>query len=339
MIIKAKSFPRAGLIGNPSDGYFGKTIALTFRNFSAEVMLYETPELEILPSQKDHSRFQSLRHLVEDVGLYGYYGGVRLLKATVKKLSDYCRDNDIELDERNFTLRYKTSIPHGVGLAGSSAIITACLRALMKFYGINIPKATQANLALAAEAEELNISAGLQDRVAQAYEGLIYMDFNAEHMAKHGHGRYRALDPSLLPPLYIAYRTDLSQCSEVVHTRLRELYRRGQPDVLAAIAFWADLTEKVRRCLLDGSKGEFGPLMNANFDKRSEVCELSQGNLQMVQAARSCGASAKFTGSGGAIIGTYDSGRMFQKLKRRLDTMGIKVIKPTISRGGRKARP
>ena len=27
MIIRQKSFARAGLIGNPSDGYFGKTIA------------------------------------------------------------------------------------------------------------------------------------------------------------------------------------------------------------------------------------------------------------------------------------------------------------------------
>ncbi|MFO8143540.1 MAG: hypothetical protein R6T78_02560, partial [Dehalococcoidales bacterium] len=40
--------PRAALIGNPSDGYFGKTIAFTFSNFQADVTLYDTPELEIL---------------------------------------------------------------------------------------------------------------------------------------------------------------------------------------------------------------------------------------------------------------------------------------------------
>ena len=34
MITKAHAYPRAALIGNPSDGYFGKTIAFTFRTTS-----------------------------------------------------------------------------------------------------------------------------------------------------------------------------------------------------------------------------------------------------------------------------------------------------------------
>jgi glucuronokinase len=45
MLIKTHSYARAGLIGNPSDGYFGKTIAFTFSAFSAEVTMVETPEL------------------------------------------------------------------------------------------------------------------------------------------------------------------------------------------------------------------------------------------------------------------------------------------------------
>ena len=75
MIIRTQAFPRAGLVGNPSDGYFGKTIALAFSNYRAEVILYESPELEILPNTRDHSRFASLTALARDVGLYGYYGG------------------------------------------------------------------------------------------------------------------------------------------------------------------------------------------------------------------------------------------------------------------------
>lgn len=148
MIIEEKAYPRVGLIGNPSDGYFGKTISFAFRNFCAKVVLYETPELEILPNSKDASVFSSVQELTNDVYMHGYYGGIRLLKATIKKFYDYCRDNDIELHNRNFTIRYESNIPHGVGLAGSSAIITACLRALMTFYGVSIPKYTQANLIL-----------------------------------------------------------------------------------------------------------------------------------------------------------------------------------------------
>ena len=49
MIIRTQSYARAGLIGNPSDGYFGKTISFIVRNYVAEVELWESPELEILP--------------------------------------------------------------------------------------------------------------------------------------------------------------------------------------------------------------------------------------------------------------------------------------------------
>ena len=31
--VRAKSFARAGLLGNPSDGYFGKTLSFAFANF------------------------------------------------------------------------------------------------------------------------------------------------------------------------------------------------------------------------------------------------------------------------------------------------------------------
>ena len=61
MIIKKQAFPRAALIGNPSDGYYGKTIAFVFDNYSAQVDLYETPELDFVPSLRDHSCFPNIR--------------------------------------------------------------------------------------------------------------------------------------------------------------------------------------------------------------------------------------------------------------------------------------
>ncbi|MBM4048616.1 MAG: GHMP kinase, partial [Planctomycetes bacterium] len=82
MIIAKKAYARAGLIGNPSDGYYGKTISIIVKNFSAQVTLYETPEVEIIPNARDHSKFTSLADLAKDVRLHSYYGGVRLIKAT-----------------------------------------------------------------------------------------------------------------------------------------------------------------------------------------------------------------------------------------------------------------
>lgn len=333
MIIRTKAYPRAGLVGNPSDGYFGKTISFAFSNFRAEVVLYETPELEILPSQKDGSRFDSIAALVKDVRLHGYYGGVRLLKATVKKFFDYCQENQIELHDKNFTIRYSSDIPHGVGLAGSSAIITACLRALLAFYGVSIPKYVQANLVLAAESGELRIPAGLQDRVVQAYQGLVYMDFAKAVMEKQGYGNYEPLDPALLPCVYIAYRDDLSEPTEVFHNDIRQRFDRGEAKVVNAMRFWAELTDKTRQHLLNRQLEKIGPLLNAGFDKRRQIYQISSDNLRMVETARSTGASATFTGSGGAIVGTYEDERMFTELRKTLGKLNIMVVKPRIAPG------
>lgn len=320
-------------MGNPSDGYFGKTISFAFDNFHAEVVLYETPELEIVPSEKDNSCFNSIDALVKDVQLHGYYGGIRLLKATIKKFHDYCRENQIELHKKNFTIRYNSDIPHGVGLAGSSAIITACLRALMAFYGVSVPKYVQANLVLAAESSELHIPAGLQDRVIQVYEGLVYMDFAREIMAKQGYGNYEPLDPRLLPRLYIAYRDDLSEPTEKFHNNIRQRFDQGEQKVVNAMRFWAELTDKAKRCLLDGCLDKVGGLLNAGFDKRTQIYKIASENIRMVEAARSTGASATFTGSGGAIVGDYADERMFTELRKTLRKLSIKVIKPRIVPG------
>jgi glucuronokinase len=330
MIIYAKAHARAGLVGNPSDGYFGKTISLIVRNFAAQVTLYETPELEILPNTRDHSSFPSIAALAEDVRQHGYYGGIRLLKATVKRFFAYCQEKGIALHDRNFTIRYRSNIPTQVGLAGSSAIITAGLRALMQFYEVTIPKPIQANLVLSVETKELGIPAGLQDRVIQVYEGLVYMDFSKELMDKQGYGHYEEMNPALLPPLYVAYRSQLAEGTEVFHDDIRSRFNRGEPAVVEAMKYWADLAEQVRHRLLAHQPEKIGELLDRNFDKRREIYRISEGNLRMVEAARSVGASAKFSGSGGAIIGTYKDEDMYQKLGWRLSEIGVKVFKPII---------
>lgn len=62
------------------------------------------------------------------------------------------------------------------GLSGSSAIVCAALSCLLDFYMVRhlIKVEVRPNLVLNAE-KELGIVAGLQDRVAQVYGGLVYM--------------------------------------------------------------------------------------------------------------------------------------------------------------------
>ena len=330
MIIRTKSYPRAALLGNPSDGYFGKTIAFLFRNFSAEVILYETPEIEILPADYDSNVFDSISELSDDVELFGYYGGIRLLKAAVKRFHDYCKTENIQLHDHNFTLRYSSNIPYRLGLAGSSAIITACFRALMEFYQVKIPLHFMANLVLSVETEELGIGAGLQDRVAQAYEVPIFMDFDQEIMESRNYGIYEPVERKYLQNLYIAYQNDLSEGSEVVHNDFRERYNFGVPEVVEAINSWAEITIQGRKALESGDRDRLNQLINQNFDLRRSVMNISHKNIEMVELARSEGASAKFTGSGGAIIGTYEDDKMYKTMKKVLARKNITIIKPQI---------
>ena len=114
-----------------------KTIAFVFSNYCASVQLYETPELTLLPSVRDVDSFADLETLSSEVGKFGYYGGIRLLKASARQFYLYCVEKGIKLPKRNFTIRYDSNIPNRLGLAGSSAIITASLRAMCKFYEVN----------------------------------------------------------------------------------------------------------------------------------------------------------------------------------------------------------
>jgi len=328
--VETRAYARAGLIGNPSDGYYGKTIAFLMRNFRATVTMEESDRLQVVPSEDDHVKFDSIDELAADVDRHGYYGGIRLVKATIKKFHEYCRIRSLALDDRNFSIAYHTNIPRAVGMAGSSAIVCASMRALMQFFGVEIPKEMLPTLVLRVETEELEIPAGFQDRVVQVYGGMVYMDFSKELMNHEGHGRYEEMDPSLLRNVYVAYDPTHAECTEVRHSRLKTRFEEGDPDVLAAMKDFARYTDEAKACLEGGDLRGLGRLIDANYDRRRSVCLLNPRHEKMVETARACGASAKFAGSGGAIVGTYEHDAMFAALSESLESMGIEVIKPEI---------
>jgi glucuronokinase len=328
MIIKTTTFARAGLIGNPSDGYFGKTISFSIRNFSARVTLYESPELEIKLHQNDRMTFRSLHHLVEDIQFSGYYGGIRLIKAAIKKFYEYCQEEEIKLDRRNFTILYDSNIPMRVGLAGSSAIIASVIKALMQFYRVDIPKPVLANLILSVEVKELGISAGLQDRVIQVYEGIVYMDFNRQHMEEYGYGHYEPLQPPMLPNFYVAYSEDLSEGTEVFHNNIRQRYDSGDKKVHDAMQEWGEITDAFRAAWLAGDLTTMNELINRNFNLRASIYQISKRNWDLINCARNVGASSKFCGSGGAIVGIYENEKMYLRLETELKKLRANTIKP-----------
>ncbi|XP_030236514.1 glucuronokinase with putative uridyl pyrophosphorylase [Gadus morhua] len=314
-----RSYARVGLMGNPSDGFNGKTIAMSISNFWAEVTLVESETLVLLPHPlNDPTEFGSLQDLFCISRKEGYLGGLRLLQATCKKFYQFCSNDGIALTKQNFTLKYDTNIPRQVGLAGSSAIVSATLKCLMKFYNItegDLPKPVRANFILNVETDELSITAGLQDRVVQVYEGLVYMDFSKQLMEERGYGEYIPMDMSDLPTFWLAYLSDPSDSGRI-HSNVRQRWLSGEPLVVEAMKSFAQLTDEARAALEGKDWPLLARLMDRNFELRRSVYTdecLGPGNLRMVQLAKQFGAAAKLPGSGGAVLGlSVDQQRMVE---------------------------
>ncbi len=328
--IRTRSFPRAGLLGNPSDGYFGKTLSFVFANYGVELTLTESSRLRFVPGEVDDATFDTPEKLVNDLRLYGYYGGVRMLKAVAKLFFEYCFEHDIALPRRNFTAEYKINIPRLVGLSGSSAICSAMLKALMRFYEVTIPEEYTPTICLAAERDELGINCGFQDRVIQMYGGLVFMDFERGFTEAHNHGRYERLEPALLPKLYIAFDPRRAEESGKAHRKVKALFEGKRPDILSAMIEFADIAQQGRDALVAGETDKLPALINANFDLRRRIFDISEQNLRMVLTAREQGCSAKFAGSGGAIVGTYEDEAQFERLSAALAGIGCTTIHPVI---------
>jgi len=302
MIIRRAAYARMGLLGNPSDGFGGKTITVQIRDFAATMRLWESPRLEIKPHPvHDPSTFDSLEELRHTAQEDGYYGGTRLLYATCKRFYEHCADSGIPLRDANFTIDYDTDIPRQVGLGGSSAIVVCALRCLMEFYGIGeeqIPLPQQPQLALAVELDELGIRAGLQDRVAQVYGGLVYMDFDEDHMRKYGNGHYERLSIDLLPSLYLAYIPYSTMTSGKAHNPIHFRYENGDADVIAAMRQFAEFAEQGRAAIERGDVSLLGELMNCSSWRAVSVCRRSSRALVARSpgcspAARTCARSAR----------------------------------------------
>ncbi|XP_061574729.1 glucuronokinase with putative uridyl pyrophosphorylase [Cololabis saira] len=326
--ITCRSHARVGLMGNPSDGFNGKTIAMTISNFWAEVTLVESETLVLVPHPlNDPTEFGGLQDLFCISRKEGYLGGLRLLQATCKKFYQFCSKQGIALTKQNFTLKYDTNIPRQVGLAGSSAIVAATLKCLMKFYNItdgDLPKPVRANFILNVETEELFITAGLQDRVVQVYEGLVYMDFSKEVMEEQSYGNYVSMDMADLPPFWLAYLSDPSDSGRI-HSNIRQRWINGEPVVTEAMRRFAELTDQARTAIQERDWNQLAQLMDQNFDLRRSIYTddcLGPGNLRMVQLARQFGSAVKLPGSGGAVVGLCLDRERLVEMRRAFQEAG-----------------
>ncbi len=332
--IVSRSFARAGLMGNPSDGYGGKAVAFSVRNFQATVTLRPTDKLRIIADAREtDSAADSIDEFVGRLKNFGYYGGTRLLKAAIQQFHLFC-ENRHSLHDTNFSIQYETNIPRSVGLAGSSAIITAALKGLTQFYSLQISESLLASMALDAERKLLGIPAGLMDRVIQMMEGIVFMDFAPQQMrTEHdlSMGTYESLVASGCESrLFLAWADRAAEPTEVLHNRLKQRFEAGDADVCDAMQRFAELAQQCRAALKADDHDALARLIDENFDLRAAICQLPVLHQEMVKQARQAGGSAKFCGSGGAIVGTAPDENAMQAICKNLDSIGCQVIRPAI---------
>src|SRR4051794_15941423 len=278
---------RAALAGNPSDGFGGATLAVAVRDFGARAEVRDAPGLEVEPPNE-------------------------LARAAAARLGG------------EVAVRWDCDVPREVGLAGSSAIVVAVLRAMARLRGRTFAPSGLAALALAVETEDLGIAAGLQDRVAQAFGTLVAMEFGGAEPV------YEPLDPRLLPPLYLAWHAGTAQPSTHVHSDLRQRHAAGDPAVREGMRRLAAHARVARDALLAGDHAAFGRALDGSFDERAGMIELDPRHVRMVEVARAHGATANYAGSGGAIVGTAPDPEAVQDALR---AEGCRCVVPTV--GGR----
>lgn len=290
---------RAAIAGNPSDGHGGAVVSTVVPAVAATVRVRTSARFEVAGTDLVYASIEELSARVDDEGC----GDVQpLVPATLAVLY---RLLGAQLDPHLVDVR--STIPRAVGLAGSSAIVIATIRAMIAAHAdaawarslVREP-ALLASLALAAEREILGITAGLQDRVVQTFGGTVAMEFGPDSMGTVGGlatGTYRRLGP-LPSGLFVAYRADVASDSGQVHAAVdpddqsvRDAMRRAAQAARAATA-----------AIEGGDAIALGSAMDDTFDQRASVMVLEPEHVEMIEIAQAHGASANYTGSGGAIV-------------------------------------
>lgn len=294
---------RAALAGNPSDGFGGRTLALALPAFEARVTV------------EPGGSFDAERALAGD-------GPAALMAAAARRLAHAGR-----VPATGFGMHCTSRIPAQVGLAGSSAIVVAALRALSNAFELGLAPDQVARMALESEVEELGIAAGPQDRVVQAHGGLVSMDF-----ADDDGWQVEPLDPALLPPLYVAWDHASATHSGDYHGQLRRRHAECDPELTRVLEQLAQLAGKARDALLAGDADEFARCVDGSFDARAAMGALEPAHVALVDRARALGASANYAGSGGAVVGTLPPGPAAGELQEAFERSGCGFHLPLAGR-------
>ncbi len=330
MCIESTAYARIGIIGNPSDGYRGKTISAAINNFCAKVKIEKNKRLIINSDQNQEIVYKSISALLETTGKNGFTPGSELPEAAIKVFYDKFCKKISGLGDSTFFVDWQSNIPVQSGLGGSSAIVTAVLKGMLTFFNVKISKKEFPNLILDVEQKELEITAGLQDRVAQVYEGITWMDFSRESFVETGTGFYEYLPENLLPPLFLVYREKSIRNSGEIHKNIRKRFDGGDIRIMGVMDELAGCAEEYKNELMKKNYTRMKELMDFNFNLRRLIFPVGEPDIRLINSIRKQGFCAKLAGSHNSIIGIYRSEEEYESLEKFVRAAGAVCEKTDI---------
>lgn len=277
---------RANLIGNPSDLYGGAVLGCAVP-CRARVELRAADRLEVATGDE-----RVLIATRDDLRLQGdRFDVARAALAAQPELS-------------RVQIAYASEIPFGSGLAGSTALLIALLRALAAWRGETPSLYELAEWSRQTERELLGVACGWVDHYLCSFGGLRYVDLRAKDADKAVAGEPFATVEDLAPhvaqlPFLLAF-TGVAHHSGSVHAPIRARWERGETEVVGAYQRVAAIAREGKTALLRAEWPRLGALMNENHAIQRSLGGSGESNERLVAAALGAGAlGAKLAGAGG----------------------------------------
>lgn len=288
-MIRASAPGRAGIIGNPTDGY-GGTVVSTSLSQRASVRLVPADETVLTVCGES----VSVRSR-DDLRLTGGYTDVA--KAVLTTF-------DTALDGQGFHLRAETEVPMRAGLSGSTAMLVALLGAVLRWLELSLNRWEIAEAARKIEFEVMGVTCGFQDQYMAVFGGLNCMDFRGKEPGKESPDPiFATVEPlaGAVPeiPMLLA-NTGVQHHSGTHHKPLRERWLEGDPAVVDGYERLQSLAREGKKALLRADWECLGAMMNEQHAIQRELGGSGEANERLIGAALEAGAwGAKLAGAGG----------------------------------------
>jgi D-glycero-alpha-D-manno-heptose-7-phosphate kinase len=263
-------------------------------------------------------RSLDLGHLVEYHLQEGpeYDGVMDLPKAAIERIGAPAgMDLDIASDA-----------PPGSGLGGSSALVTACVGALLALEERPASAFEVARLSYEIEREDLGIAGGWQDQYASAFGGFNFLEFSADGVTVTPLDLSEDVLAQLRAHLLLCYTGRVRTHLGLIEAQIR-MYRDGREDTMVGMKQLQEMAYEMRDAIVSADVGALGGLLREAYESKKRMNpHIAEGTPieRLLEAARGAGAAGgKICGAGGGgyLLLACEPGRQ-PEVRRALEAQG-----------------